>query len=186
MYQPRPVLFSRFAAGMIDLILIGIILTALSSQFLPRPVLVTSETQCLQNVFRMLENLAKSGTFSSVHIAELQPVLFWPCVVALVWSLLEAFTGATVGKILTGCRVAPRTGLKGNILVWLPRTVLKDLPILLIVTGLLLSDQTWLLAGLAVGIVYLLSCLSLFGPQKQPLYDKISGTSVFIKKHLEA
>lgn len=122
--------------------------------------------------------LAAAGHFSGAP-----PGLRWllpagPLVGAL-YFLIEAFTGASFGKLLLGLRAADAGGGAASIRQRLVRWVCKH-PHLLLGTVAALTSLGFLEPlGAALGAVAFAGCFAARDGQRQALHDILAGTAVF-------
>ena len=102
-----------------------------------------------------------------------------PAVLALVFLLIEAFTGRSLGKAIAGCRIYSADGSPASGGQLMTRALLKWSPFVIIIISIFITSPI-------IGILFLLSVLfllisgvTIFGNSKQMLYDKIAGTAVY-------
>lgn len=147
-------------------------------------------TQALKN----LENAPAqiSAALSSITWASLINDLFLllgqflliPLFLFLAYFLLEGVLGASLGKFLTGVRVGAADGKKANLLVYLPRYLIKMMPSFLLLIAILSREIWWAVGAAVFWLVVFFSTFGVLGGRRQTLYDKIAGTSVFDAKQL--
>jgi len=97
-------------------------------------------------------------------------------VVALAYTLIEAFTGASPGKRVMGLQVAREDGSQGDIQLYLLRWALKN-------SGGLLQ---WVLPVISslVSLVFLFGCFAALGDKRQALHDILGKTAVYKKSDI--
>jgi uncharacterized RDD family membrane protein YckC len=94
-------------------------------------------------------------------------------VVALAYTLIEAFTGASPGKRVMGLQVVREDGSPGDVQLYLLRWALKN-------SGSLLQFVLPLISSL-VSLVFFFGCFAALGDKKQALHDIIAKTAVYKK-----
>lgn len=94
-------------------------------------------------------------------------------VVALAYTLIEAFTGASPGKRVMGLQVAREDGSPGDVQLYLLRWALKN-------SGSLLQFVLPLISSL-VSLVFFFGCFAALGEKRQALHDIIAKTAVYKK-----
>ncbi len=94
-------------------------------------------------------------------------------VVALAYTLIEAFTGASPGKRVMGLQVVREDGSPGDVQLYLLRWALKN-------SGSLLQFVLPLISSL-VSLVFFFGCFAALGEKRQALHDIIAKTAVYKK-----
>ena len=94
-------------------------------------------------------------------------------IIALLYTLIEALTGASPGKRVMGLQVAHADGSEGNIQLYLLRWALKN-------SGSILNMVLPAISSL-VSLVFGLGCFAALGEKKQALHDIIVKSAVFKK-----
>lgn len=106
-------------------------------------------------------------------------------VIALAYSLLEGFTGWTLGKLILGIQIGNQDGTRASVGQLLMRWALKNsngiLTILAVLTGIALLKTVGTLAGLAIFIGFFF----IFASSKQGFHDMIAKTAVYPRKQLQ-
>lgn len=97
-------------------------------------------------------------------------------VVALAYTLIEAFTGASPGKRVMGLQVAREDGSQGDIQLYLLRWALKN-------SGSLLQFVLPLISSL-VSLVFFFGCFAALGDKRQALHDILGKTAVYKKSDI--
>jgi uncharacterized RDD family membrane protein YckC len=102
-------------------------------------------------------------------------------IAAFIYSLIEAFTGFTLGKLLLGLRVKNEDGTEGNTSLYLKRWALKNIGtvcnIVSMATGMMFVSS---IGGL-LGVIMFIGCFFALGEKKQALHDTLAKTAVFRK-----
>ena len=103
----------------------------------------------------------------------------------MIYSLLEAFTGATAGKMLLGFKVGDADGTKAGFgkLFW--RYALKNGAFLCAMAAGLIGVELVKTIGSAWGLIWFLGCFLALTQARQGLHDKLSGTAVYPSKVLK-
>lgn len=106
--------------------------------------------------------------------------------IALAYSLLEGFTGWTLGKLIVGIQIGNQDGTRASVGQLLMRWALKNsngiLTILAVFTGIALLKTVGTLAGLAIFVGFFF----IFASSKQGFHDMIAKTAVYKRSQLNA
>lgn len=101
--------------------------------------------------------------------------------VGILYGLIEAFTGASPGKMLIGLKIANADGTVASIGKLLGRYAIKNVlmlsSLLAALTGVAALGQ---LGGL-LGLVVFIGCFFALGSARQALHDMIVGAAVYAK-----
>lgn len=100
---------------------------------------------------------------------------------SMLYMLIEAFTGATPGKMFLGLKIGTEKGKTGDTWLYFHRYAVKNssslLGLLASTTGLASFNS---LGGL-VGLVMIFGCFMVLGPKKQAIHDMAAKTAVYYK-----
>ena len=101
-----------------------------------------------------------------------------------IYSIIEAFTGASPAKMMLGYKVANADGTGGDTSLYLKRWAIKNassvFSMLTLVTGFILLKPL----GSIIGFVMFLGCFLAIGVDKQALHDKIAKTAIYNKRDI--
>lgn len=104
---------------------------------------------------------------------------------SLLYMFIEAFTGASPGKMILSLQVGTENGEKGDTWLYFTRFAIKNSSALLGLagrtTGLVFFNS---LGGFA-GMVIILGCFLVLGIKKQAVHDILAKTAVFNKSELK-
>lgn len=100
---------------------------------------------------------------------------------SFIYSLLEAFTGLTVGKILLGIRVKNENGTEGNTSLYLKRWAIKNINTLCGVAAWITGVSFISTIGGLCGLAIFIGCFFALGEKRQALHDIIAKTAVYKK-----
>jgi uncharacterized RDD family membrane protein YckC len=103
---------------------------------------------------------------------------------ALLYSLIEAFVGASPGKMLLGLRAGAADGAKAGPGLKLLRWFLKGIILLIVPPFGLVENEILITAFLVLSVIMFLGVFLALGKSRQTLYDRLSGTAVFRAKNL--
>jgi len=101
-----------------------------------------------------------------------------------VYALLEAFTGATVGKMLLGIKIGDANGTKAGLGKLLVRYALKNGTFLCALLAGIIGVELLNKVGTVWGLIWFLGCFLTLTQARQGLHDKIAGTAVYPRKVL--
>ena len=103
---------------------------------------------------------------------------------AVLYSLIEAFVGASPGKMLLGLKVGAAAGRRAGLGRKLLRWFLKGLIFLIVPPFGLVESGIIIYPFLTLSAVTFLGLFFVLGKSRQTLYDRLSGTAVFRAKDL--
>ena len=95
-----------------------------------------------------------------------------------LYTLIEAFTGASPGKRVMGLQVAKADGTSGEVSLYLLRWALKN-------SGSILNFILPVIASLA-SLVFFFGCFATLGEKRQALHDIIAKSAVYKKADITA
>jgi uncharacterized RDD family membrane protein YckC len=157
----------RFWAALIDFILPALI--SLPLIFLG----VTAGLSATLGIEGMMEGLDFGDSALLGGMIGLIASLLVMAVISMLYSLIEAATGASPGKRMMGLKIAHADGTAGDVQFYLLRWGIKN-------SGNLLS---FVLPGLSsvVSLVFFLGCFAALDEKKLALHDMIIKSAVFKK-----
>ena len=101
-----------------------------------------------------------------------------------LYSLIEAFTGASPGKMALGFKVGNEDGRAGDTGLYLKRWAIKNassvFSMVALLTGLVFLEPF----GTLIGVVMFFGCFLALSEERQALHDKIAKTAIYPKKDL--
>jgi len=103
---------------------------------------------------------------------------------AFLYSLVEAFTGASPGKMLLGLKVGLEDGRRAPVATYLARWIVKYSGSVLGLLGALPALHVLAALASAAGLVVFLGCFLVLGDKRQALHDLAAKTAVFRKADL--
>jgi uncharacterized RDD family membrane protein YckC len=101
-----------------------------------------------------------------------------------LYSLIEAFTGASPGKMLLRIKVGTADGRRGSPALYVKRWAIKYSGTLLGLLGALPGLHVVGLLAPAAGLVIFVGCFLALGDKRQALHDLGAATAVFRKADL--
>ncbi|MBL7974087.1 MAG: RDD family protein [Candidatus Kapabacteria bacterium] len=104
--------------------------------------------------------------------------------IGILMSLLEVFTGASVGKMILGIVVAHENGKRGTVSLWALRWLLKHLDSLISFAGLILAIKALSNTSTGILVIYVVGCFMVLGARRQGFHDMIAKTAVFEKEDI--
>ncbi|MBS1771613.1 MAG: RDD family protein [Bacteroidetes bacterium] len=102
-------------------------------------------------------------------------------IAAFLYSLLEAFTGYTLGKLMLGIRVKNEDGTEGNTGLYLKRWAIKNIGTVCNIAAMVTGVGFISSIGGLLGFVMFIGCFFALGDKRQALHDTIAKTAVFRK-----
>jgi uncharacterized RDD family membrane protein YckC len=100
---------------------------------------------------------------------------------SFIYSLLEAFTGLTVGKLLLGIRIKNDDGTEGNTSLYLKRWAIKNINTLCGIVALFTGMSFLSSIGGLCGLIIFIGCFFALGEKRQALHDTLAKTAVYRK-----
>ena len=101
-----------------------------------------------------------------------------------LYSLIEAFTGASPGKMCLGLRVGTADGRRGSASLYVKRWAIKYSGTLLGLLGAIPGLHILGLVAPAAGLIVFVGCFLALGDRRQALHDLGAATAVFRKADL--
>ena len=101
-----------------------------------------------------------------------------------LYSLIEAFTGASPGKMFLGLKVGTDDGRRGAPALYVKRWAIKYSGTLLGLLGAIPGLHVLGLLAPAAGLVVFIGCFLTLGDRRQALHDLGAATAVFRKADL--
>lgn len=101
-----------------------------------------------------------------------------------LYSMIEAFVGASPGKMVLGFKVGNEDGRAGDTGLYLKRWAIKNassvFSVITLFTGLVFLEPI----GSLIGVVMFFGCFLALSEDRQALHDKIAKTAIYHKKDL--
>jgi uncharacterized RDD family membrane protein YckC len=101
-----------------------------------------------------------------------------------LYSLIEAFTGASPGKMLLKLRVGTADGRRGSPVLYVKRWAVKYSGSVLGLLGAIPGLHVLGLLAPAAGVVIFVGCFVALGDRRQALHDLAAESAVFLKSDL--
>lgn len=98
-----------------------------------------------------------------------------------LYSLIEALTGASPGKMALGLKVGLEDGHQASVAVYLRRWAIKFSGTLLGLLGAVPGFHVVGLLSPAAGVIVFIGCFLALGDKRQALHDLAANTAVFRK-----
>jgi uncharacterized RDD family membrane protein YckC len=100
-------------------------------------------------------------------------------IVAVLYGLIEAFTGASPGKMVLKLKIGYEDGRPAPISVYATRWAVKNIGALLSALGLITGMSFLGTLGSLGGFVIFVGCFMVLGEKKQAIHDLAAKTAVF-------
>lgn len=104
--------------------------------------------------------------------------------IGTLYFLLEAVTGASVGKMVLGLKVGTAEGTAGDIKLYATRYAIKNLGLIISMIGGIVGVAILGTVGTWVGVVIFLGYFMVFSAKKQALHDTVAKTAIYKKANL--
>lgn len=98
-----------------------------------------------------------------------------------IYSLLEAFTGLTIGKLLLGILIRNENGSEGNTQLYLKRWAIKNMGTLCNIAALFMHISFISTIGSLCSVAIFIGCFLALRDNKQTLHDLLAKTAVYRK-----
>jgi uncharacterized RDD family membrane protein YckC len=171
----------RVGAFIIDSFIITILASILMALFMESTFNAFISGQLTEAI---MNNSATPQFTSQEAYDEMMRVSLFIAHFSTLYMIIEAFLGATPGKMLMGIKIGTQDGKTGDIWLYFPRFALKNGSVLLElagrITGIGLISS---IAGL-LGMAVFFGCFFVLGEKRQALHDTIARTAVFRKNEL--
>ena len=102
----------------------------------------------------------------------------------LIYSMLEAITGASIGKRIVGIKIMRQDVSDATVKNYLARWSIKNSNIMLSIIGVLTGHWLFPILSFCLGLFLMLSFIFTLGGDKQALHDIFTKTAVYKNKHL--
>jgi len=172
----------RLVASLIDVVLMiigGLIIGALFGGILGG--LLGSSLGPLEGASgEQISGAQAGGAFGMAIGSFLGILVFGP-----LYALLEAFTGATIGKMLIGIKIGDADGTKAGIGKLLLRYVIKNIAFVSSIVAGIIGIALISKIGGILGIVWFFGCFLALTSARQGLHDMIVQTAVYPRKVLK-
>ena len=99
-------------------------------------------------------------------------------------GLIEAITGASLGKMVLGMRIGNEDGTRATKWTIGKRTLFKHAPLPFLLISLIFRDTSALLMATSFSLILTLGCLPAVDSSRQALHDKLYRTALFRTKSL--
>lgn len=104
--------------------------------------------------------------------------------IAVLYGLIEAFTGASPGKRALKLKIGLQDGRPAPVRVYVTRWAVKYAGIILWAAGSVTGDGPVGTLGALVGLVVFIGCLLVLGDRRQAFHDMAATTAVFRRADL--
>lgn len=122
-----------------------------------------------------------AGGFIGMLVGALAMILL----ASVLYGLVEAFTGASPGKMILGLKIGNQDGTAGNLNTYLIRWAVKNSGNLLGALAGLLSIGFLSSIGNLASLAIFVGCFFVLGANKQSFHDLAAKTAVFKKTELQ-
>ena len=112
--------------------------------------------------------------------------LFWALFIgAFLYNLIEAFTGASLGKMVVGIKIGTQDAQTAFIGRYIVRALLKNFQYILILLTIYTDNEVFIEVMQLYYLFFIVSCFLALGQDRLTLHDRIVGTAVYKKRHLD-
>lgn len=171
----------RLGAFIIDSFIITLVASLLMSVFME-----TTFNAFLQG--RFTETLLNSESLSTgaarEAYSEMLRISLFIAHFSTLYMIIEAFLGATPGKMILGLKIGTQDGKAGDMWVYFPRFLYKNCSVLIDLAGRITGISLLGTLGGFAGMVIFFGCFYALGEKKQALHDILAKTAVYRKQDL--
>lgn len=139
-------------------------------------------SEFVSTMYRML-GMSKADTQSMLQFSGV--LAFAALIVGFLYSIIELFTGASIGKMALGIVIAHADGRRGELQLWFNRWVLKNLNSNLNALALIPALSILSPISTVIGILFIIGCFFALGESRLALHDRIAQTAVFHKDDVQ-
>jgi uncharacterized RDD family membrane protein YckC len=112
--------------------------------------------------------------------------LFWALFIgAFLYNLVEAFTGASLGKMVVGIKIGTQDAKTAFIGRYIARALLKNFQYILILLSIYTDNEIFVEVMQLYYLFFIVSCAFALSPDRLTLHDRIVSTAVYKKIHLD-
>ena len=112
--------------------------------------------------------------------------IVWSIIIgAAIYALIEAFTGASFGKMIIGIKIGTQDAQTASVGRYLVRALIKNFQFVLLLLAAYTYNSLFIKLNDIYSVFFLVSCLIALGADRLALHDKITGTAVYNKKDLD-
>jgi uncharacterized RDD family membrane protein YckC len=112
--------------------------------------------------------------------------IIWSIIIgAALYALLEAFTGASLGKMVVGIKIGTQDAKTAPVGRYLVRALIKNFQFVLLILTAYTYDSVFLRLNDIYSVFFIVSCLVALGADRLALHDKMTGTAVYKKRDLD-
>ncbi len=102
-----------------------------------------------------------------------------------IYTLLEAFTGATAGKMILGMQIGDADGTKANLGQLFLRYAFKNIMFISSIIAGFIGIALIQNVGTILGVIWFIGCFLALTQSRQALHDKLLHTAVYPRKVLK-
>ncbi|MFM8243861.1 MAG: RDD family protein, partial [Crocinitomicaceae bacterium] len=132
--------------------------------------------------FSSAGSAAASGSAEGVQTGAVATIL-GPIIGMALYNLVEAITGASVGKMILGLVVANQDGTQGDISLFMKRWAIKNIGYIFTILSIWVTALYWV--GSLGSLIIFIGCFMALGAEKLTLHDKIANTAVYKKSDVK-
>ncbi len=101
--------------------------------------------------------------------------------IMLAYMLVEAVTGASIGKHILRIVVAHDDRQQGAISLFTVRWAIKNLSFIIFLLGVIMGSMIVVFISLLPSLIFFIGCFFALGEKKQALHDMLAKTAIFHK-----
>jgi uncharacterized RDD family membrane protein YckC len=126
-----------------------------------------------------------NGQVATMMGAAFAGVIGGALVICLVYTVIEAFTGWTLGKLILGIQVGNQDGTRASSGQLLTRWALKNIGFLSTLVAILTGAEIIRILGSLAAAGIVVGCFFVLATSKQGFHDMIAKTAVYPRKQLQ-
>lgn len=150
------------------------------------PDLPADEVNALRDEVQVSISELRLDEFLPSVVAFARLLAATPVAILALYFLVEAFAGATFGKMALGLVIALPDGSRAYMGAYLYRFAVKNGGPLLVLLGLATGTYALVPIGAVVTAAVVLGSIAILGAGRRSLHDYISGTAVYRRIYVEA
>ena len=172
----------RLGAFIIDSIIISLLASLLMSIIMETTFNAFFQGHLTESILK--GEALKSGSAAAEAYREMLRISLFIAHFSTLYMIIEAFTGATPGKMILGLKIGTQEGKSGDMWLYFPRYLIKNCSVLIDLAGRITGITLLGTIGGFAGMVVFFGCFYVLGEKKQALHDIIAKTAVFRKHDL--
>jgi uncharacterized RDD family membrane protein YckC len=173
----------RLVAFIIDSFIIGLLASILMSYLMENTFQAVMKGDFLNALMEAYAS-GSSGA-DSESFKQMLKVTSFITHLSMLYMLIEAFNGATPGKMMLGLKIGSEEGNPADTWLYFYRYAVKNSSSLLALLASTTGVAIFHTLGGLLGMVIIFGCFLVLGPRRQAIHDMVAKTAVYYKHDLK-